>query len=83
MLAAIALLAAGLALVAAIRYAIGRWLGREPDEEWLDRSEARIQSNMRYVGAFWPEAGPIVRIRRLLPGERAEREAQDRSRTAR
>jgi len=83
MWSAFALLVFGMSLVLAARYLIGRWLGRDPDDEWLDRSEVRVQSSMRKVAAFFPEAGPIVRHRRSLPGERAEREAQDSSRPAR
>jgi hypothetical protein len=83
MWSAIGLLAAGMTLVLAARHLIGRWLGRDPDEPWLDRSEVRVQLRMRDVAAFFPQAGPIVRIRRLLPGERAEREAQDGPRSTR
>lgn len=83
MWSAVALLTVGMTLVLSARYVIGRWLGHDPDEPWLDRSEVRVQLHMRDVAAFFPQAGPIVRIRRLLPGERAEREAQDGPRSTR
>lgn len=75
----LAFAAAGLALAAAMRYVIERWLGSDPEEEWLDRGEARMQNYLRWFSAFVPVSRGRVRWRRGLDG-RPERVPEDRQR---
>ena len=68
----IALLAAGLGLVIAARYLIGRWLGFESEEERAVRSATRTLMHMRDVDALSPETGPFAHRRWLRPKDHEE-----------
>ena len=61
----------GLTLAALIRYLIQRWLGGEPPEEWVDRSEVRLWSTLRWFTGMWPETPKFTRSR----SEQADRES--------
>lgn len=48
--------AAGLAIVVGARYAIMRWLSSDEPQGPLDKSEARLQSMMRWFTSNWPDS---------------------------
>lgn len=80
MLSIIAFAAAGLTLLIGLRYLIQRWLGADPDEDWLDRGEVRMRSSMRWFTGLDAESGGLVRWRRGPDGQ-PERIAEDRPRS--